>query len=192
MVEGRFEPAGGGLRLVWRFWAVGGRAHAGMCWYIASEAASRAPGRRGGSRTQFAQLSVMQQAAVFGGAAPAGPREAGTLKDESDAGTYSDRKRRGGSGKRGAFTRLGRLTPSPLDFWQNCLFSGASCPLPPVRATLGTDQAQAVFSGQRRSLQESGKAPRAPTPDPQTPRGTTPHQEPLQGSLALARKQGLP
>ena len=45
MLEGRFEPAGGGLRLVWAFWAVGGRAHAGMCCCVGSEASRPARGR---------------------------------------------------------------------------------------------------------------------------------------------------
>ena len=86
MLEGRFEPAGGGLRLVWRFWGCGGRAHAGMCWYIASEAASRAPGRRGGSRTQFAQLSVRSNRLFSAARRLERPREAGRLKDDSERG----------------------------------------------------------------------------------------------------------
>ena len=86
MLEGRFEPAGGGLRLVWAFWGCGGVAHAGMCCCVGSEAASRAPGRRGGSRAQFAQLSVRSNRLFSAARRLERPREAGRLKDDSERG----------------------------------------------------------------------------------------------------------
>ena len=151
MLEGRFEPAGGGLRLVWRFWACGGRAHAGMCWYIASEAASRAPGPRAGSRTQFAQLSVRSNRLFSAARRLERPREAGRLKDDSERGDLQRSDvpiwgwKQAFLPRRSRFTALAWSMVNPRDL------RAPRCPLGSAGVPFGPEQIQAVFWRDRRS-----------------------------------------
>ena len=191
MLEWRFEPAGGGLRLVWAFWGCGGVAGCGGCVVVlVLKPRARRRGARGPSVAQRTFAScLLRQANFRWRTARIDPGKLGDAKDDNDAETL---QRFGCCPIRleaGPICRRLAKQPTSVRFWLKLTrvprhVRGLSAP------RVGPDQAQAVLSSERRSLAAPSGAPCARSLKPPSDRGkaASPLQVPSMGPLALARR----
>lgn len=194
MLEGRFEPAGGGLRLVWWFWACGGVAGGRERCLIGLRGlrrAQRAPRPRASDARPTLQLGCCSRIEL------AHARIAPFFRPATAHNPSTARERK--SGTRGSycavlFHNLGRATASlrnPLLLGPKVPFSHG-CAFCFYSHTAG--RPGAVLSRESRSLAApSGARARARRSQTTTDRekAASPLQGVLHGALALARKQRL-
>ena len=190
MLEWRFEPAGGGLRLVWRFWAVGGRAHAGMCCCVGSEASRPARGRAARRKRERGQscnrLLQPNRAGARSNRPPLSLRDSARWTRHYDS--VSGRGDHTSTSTGPSLLVVLLLVATRADGAVRGALVVPGLPAP----RFGPGRTEGLLPGERRSLAAPSKPPRARAVL-KLPSGRGKAASPLQGllhgALALARKQ---
>ena len=178
MLDGRFEPAGGGLRLVWAFWGCGGVAGAGGSLVVAVAKLSRRSGARAARRKRGAAKLQMAVAGETSWRTPRRTWESSEIEGCNTLRPYNVR----GELPISCASRRGRVTrASASRFLLVCIparknYRRADIPVCRGRARPGADGL--VLSRDRKGLVKPPRGASTPNPHDARLSPVTPLQEP--------------